>query len=64
MGKTKPILKAHPSDYQGFTFQMNDTGPTYCKTSNFKPWKLPFPMISMDTDWMKLHEVGNIERKF
>ena len=35
MGKTKPILKAHPSDYQGFTFQMNDTGPTYCKTSNF-----------------------------
>jgi len=32
LGKTKSILKAQPSDYQGFTFQMNDTGPTYCKT--------------------------------
>ena len=35
IGKTKSILKAQPSDYQGFTFQMNDTGPTYCKNVNF-----------------------------
>jgi len=34
VGKTKSILKAQPSDYQGFTFQMNDTGPTYCKNAN------------------------------
>jgi len=33
--KTKSILKAHPSDYQGFTFEMNDTRPSYCKSSNF-----------------------------
>ena len=33
-GNTKSILKAQPSDYQGFTFQMNDTGPTYCKNAN------------------------------
>ena len=35
LGKTKSILKAQPSDYQGFTIQMNDTGPTYCKNANF-----------------------------
>jgi len=35
IGKTKSILKAQPSDYQGFTFQMNDTGPTYCKNASF-----------------------------
>ena len=35
MDKTKSILKAHPSDYQGFTFEMNDTKPSYCKNANF-----------------------------
>ena len=35
MEKTKSILKAHPSDYQGFTFEMNDTKPSFCKSSNF-----------------------------
>ena len=35
IGKTKSILKAQPSDYQGFTFQMNDTSPAYCKNVNF-----------------------------
>lgn len=40
IGKTKSILKAQPSDYQGFTFQMNDTGPTYCKTANFNDSKM------------------------
>ena len=29
---TKSILKAQPSDYQGFMVQMKDSGPTYCKT--------------------------------
>lgn len=36
MDKTKSILKAQPSDYQGFTFEMNDTKPSYCKSSNFR----------------------------
>ena len=35
MEKTKSILKAHPSDYQGFTFEMNATKPSFFKSSNF-----------------------------